>query len=474
MNNTTRSLLAACIALGFGFGASEHGFSDGLLNAEPLEFQQQVDQVALALRNPGSHPRVGLPDFIVSSADADTVAAAKTVAEVLWNDLDFEREYAMISRASSAQIPVTPVESLPYDRWIEVGADLVLAGSARVSDRTLVIQLRLVSVRGDTRGRQYFGREYRCGMQTARGPRDCAHQIADDFHKENRNLDGVARTKLAFASDRDSARVAGRPDQAAGISKEIYLSDYDGANQIRLTTNRSINISPSWSPTGGLLAYTSYSSRYPDIYVANLAQPGRELERPAQGTEAVHNQLSAWSPDGTMLAYMSNRSGNNDIWIVNRDGSGRRNLTNTPNSSEGSPTWSPTGQMIAFTSDRAGIPQLYVMNITGTGLERLTSDRADRPTWSPLNFIAFTAGNTATGFDIAIWDFNNSGVRVLTSGAGLNESPAVSPSGRHIAFMTTRWGRQEIAVMDRTGSNIRRITQTGNNTYPNWQPFVGR
>src|SRR5690606_30696580 len=117
--------------------------------------------------------------------------------------------------------------------------------------------------------------------------------------------------------------------------------------------------------------------------------------------EAVHNQLSAWSPDGSMLAFMSNRSGNNDIWIVNRDGSGLRNLTNTPNASEGSPTWSPNGQMIAFTSDRAGRPQLYVMNITGTGLQLITSERVDRPTWSPLNFIAFTVGS-GPGYDIGI------------------------------------------------------------------------
>jgi len=465
-----RNLLVASTAAGLAVSGS--GVADGLLNAEALIRQQQVDEVALALSNPGVHPRLGVPDFVLPQGDAKMTDIAKTVADVLWDDLNFEREYYLIPRASSAGIPVTPVASLPYAQWSELGADVVLHGNAYVSGQSLVIELRLVAVKGQTPGTQYFGKKYQCGIQSARGPRDCAHQIADDFHGEVRKVDGVARTKLAFASDRDSVRVGGRPNQTTG--KEIYISDYDGANQVRITANRSLNISPSWSPTGGLLAYTSYSSGYPDVYVANLAQPGRGLLRPAQGSESVHNQLSAWSPDGSMLAFMSNKSGNLDIWVINRDGSGLRNLTNTPNASEGSPTWSPNGQMMAFTSDRAGgmTPQLYTINLTGTGLRRVTHERIDRPTWSSQGFIAFTLGSP--GSEIAIWDFDDPSVKVLTGGLGTNESPAISPNGRHIAFVTTRWGRQEIAVMDRTGQNVKRITTSGNNTYPNWQPIPGR
>jgi TolB protein len=473
MTKMLRSFFVASAAA--GLAVSGGVVADGLLNAEPIVQQQQVDEVALALSNPGAHPRLGVPDFVMPQTDPKMAAIAKTVADVLWDDLNFEREYYLIPRASSASIPVTPVAALPYAQWSELGADVVLHGNAYANGQTLVLELRLVSVKGTAPGTQHFGKKYQCGVQSARGPRDCAHQIADDFHMEVRKLQGVARTKLAFASDRDSGRVSGRPNQAASISKEIYLSDYDGANQHRFTTNRSINISPSWSPTGGLLAYTSYASGYPDVYVANLAQPGRGLQRPTGGSESVHIQLSAWSPDGSMLAFMSNRSGNNDVWVINRDGSGLRNLTpNTPRSDEGSPTWSPNGQMIAFTSDRVGLntPQLWVVPLTGIGAQRLTPERIDRPTWSSQNFIAFTIGSTAP--EIAIWDFNDPGVKVLTSGVGMNESPAISPNGRHIAFVTTRWGRQEIAVMDRTGQNVRRITSSGNNTYPNWQPIPGR
>ena len=39
-----------------------------------------------------------MPDFLALSGDAETKAAAKTIAQVLWDDLDFEREFYMIPR----------------------------------------------------------------------------------------------------------------------------------------------------------------------------------------------------------------------------------------------------------------------------------------------------------------------------------------------------------------------------------------
>jgi TolB protein len=264
----------------------------------------------------------------------------------------------------------------------------------------------------------------------------------------------------------------GRPDANPGQAKEIYISDYDGANQQRFTANQSINIHPVWSPTGGLIAFSSYVSGVPDIYVANWAQPGRALTRPAAGNDRAQDFCPAWSPDGTKIAFMSNRSGDMEIWVVNGDGTGLMNLTNSPRSYETTPTWSPTGAQIAFVSDRSGQPQIYWMNANGTGVEKLTSERGDRPTWSPLGFIAFTAGQ-APGSDIAIFDIATRRSRILTDGLGTNGSPAVSPNGRHIAFVTTRWGKEQIAVIDQDGKNVRRITEAGNNTYPNWQPISG-
>jgi Tol biopolymer transport system component len=146
---------------------------------------------------------------------------------VLWFDLDFDavlHDSAQGLGGDSSR----GGESLPYAQWRELGADFVLAGAARRRGDELLVELRILAVRADSEGRQTFGKAYTCRLQN---PRACAHAIADDVHKDTRALDGVAQTKLAFASDRHGTRVTGRPSQTPAVSKEIYIADYDGANQ---------------------------------------------------------------------------------------------------------------------------------------------------------------------------------------------------------------------------------------------------
>ncbi len=166
---------------------------------------------------------------------------------------------------------------------------------------------------------------------------------------------------------------------------------------------------------------------------------------------------------------MSQRDGNPEIYVVNKDGSGLRRLTNHPEN-DVTPTWSPTGNQIAFTSNRTGTPQIWIMNADGSEPRKITSESwCDRPTWSPspFNEIAY-ASRTGPGFDIKIFDFQNRGTKTVTDGIGSNESPAFSPNGRHLAFTSTRTGKEQVFLIDRDGKNLRQITRTGMNRYPNW------
>ena len=94
---------------------------------------------------------------------------------------------------------------------------------------------------------------------------------------------------------------------------------------------------------------------------------------------------------------------------------------------------------------------------------------ADRPTWSrePFNEIAYAVRN-GPGFDIKVFSFATGEGKRITDGIGSNESPAFSPNGRHIAFSSDRSGREQVYIIDRDGKNLRQITKTGRNRYPNW------
>ena len=246
------------------------------------------------------------------------------------------------------------------------------------------------------------------------------------------------------------------------------MADYDGASSQRVTTSRSLNTTPTWSPDGRSIGYTSWLSGFPDVVVSHIYE-GR-MSRPANGNTRDHNFLPAFSPDGSQIVFMSNRDGNPDIYTVNVDGSNVRRITNHP-AIDTSPTWSPNGQQVAFTSDRTGTPQIYVVGADGTGLRRLTYETyCDRPTWSPAPFneIAYSS-KTGPGHDIKVLDLATNEVRQLTFGLGSNESPSFSPNGRHVAFMSTRGsGLKQIYTIGRDGKGLRRVTSTGNNEMPNW------
>jgi len=429
--------------------------------APPPATPQQPTEVTVPIVGAGGlPPKIAIAGFIPLSNDAETTAAAKTIADVLFDDLAFEREFYMIEKDAAATVPApSAIDKLPLDRWRELNANGVIVGTVRKTDKGAAVQVHVVDV---TSGRTSVAKEYSGSIAN---PRLYAHTISDEVHQQLRGLRGVARTKLTFSSDRDGERMKG-PVGDREI-KEVYISDYDGANPLRLTVTKSLNITPTWAPDSQAIAYTTYRRGYQDIFVSFIHQ-GR-FEVPADGSPSKQNYLPAWSPDGTKIAFTSNRDGTPEIYIMNRDGSGLRRMTNNP-AIDVTPTWAPSGNQIAWVSDRTGNPQIYIMNADGTGQQKITSESfCDRPTWSPdpFNELAY-ASRSGAGFDIRLYSFATHESTRVTDGIGSNESPAFAPNGRHIAFTSTRNGKQQIFTIARDGNDLRQITREGNNGYPNW------
>lgn len=426
---------------------------------QPAPTPQQPDSVGIIVNGePGAQTKFAVPDLLALSSDRETQDAAKVIAETLWADLNFEREFYMIPRDTYKSIPpAATIDAVPYDRWRELGADGVIIGTVQKVATGIKVELRLYNVRAR---QSSYGREY---TGSAANPRVYAHTMSDDLHDSQRKLRGVARTKLAFVSDRNREAVLATVEKRD--VKEVYVADYDGANPRRITINRTLNINPAWAPDGRAIAYTSYRTGIMDILISNIY--AGTMESPTKGVG--QNWLPVFSPDGSRIAFISNRDGNSELYVMNRDGSNLTRLTNNP-AIDSTPTWSPSGTQIAFTSERTGTPQIYVMGADGAGLRKVTSESyADRATWSPApyNEIAFTA-RTGPGFDIKILNIGTGETRQITFGEGTNESPAWSPNGRHLAFMSTRAGRSQIFTVDRDGRNLRQLTREGNNQTPSW------
>jgi TolB protein len=461
MTSRTSLLFVVPLAASFGVILAQQPTPPPGGNQTPPPQQPSEVKTVISGEDSGTPPRLAVPDFLALSSDRETQDIARTIAEVLWNDLDYEREFYMIPRDTYRSIPpAASIAEPPFEQWRELGADGVVMGSVSKMDSkagtTVRVEMRLYRVASR---QQIYAREY---SGAAANPRLYAHTMADEIHESQRSLRGVARTKLTFASDRNRERVTGTVENRD--VKEVYIADYDGANQKRVTVNRQLNITPVWSPDGRAIAYTSYRSGFPDIYISMIFQG--TMSTPTKG--AGQNWLPSFSPDGTRLAFTSNRDGNPELYVVNRDGTGARRLTNHPGI-DTTPTWSPTGTQIAFTSDRSGAPSIWVVGVDGLGLRRLAFEHSDRPTWSPApyNEIAYAA-RTGPGYDIKILNLAAGETRQITFGEGSNESPAWAPNGRHMAFTSTRAGRTHVFTVDRDGRNVRQITRDGNNQQPHW------
>jgi TolB protein len=306
------------------------------------------------------------------------------------------------------------------------------------------------------------GKIYR-GVPTDAQVRRFAHQFADEIIMKLTNYPGVASTQIAFVSVRTG-------------SKEVWVMDYDGANQHPLTSLRTISLMPRWSPDASRIAFTCYEP-YNGIVNAQICMysmdAGKVVAFPRfRGT----NSAPAWSPDGTQLMFSSSMQGTPDLYVADSNGSKPKRLTFSGNGGATSPTWNPkTGQSVVFVSDRGGIPKLYMMNADGTNLTAL--DVPDKgylidPAWSPNGqLLAFSWRRPEGNYDIYVMDPASLQIINLTPDSGSrNERPSWAPDGRHIVFESTRTGTRQIWTMLADGSQARQLTTTGHNESPNWSP----
>ena len=87
-----------------------------------------------------------MPDFVALTPNATQIA--QMLAQVLWDDLNFEREFDMIPRDVYKSVPVArSMEQIPFGAWREVGADGVFFGTVAQKGNDIIVQVRLFNVR---------------------------------------------------------------------------------------------------------------------------------------------------------------------------------------------------------------------------------------------------------------------------------------------------------------------------------------
>jgi Tol biopolymer transport system component len=230
---------------------------------------------------------------------------------------------------------------------------------------------------------------------------------------------------------------------------EIYVMRADGTDRRRLTTNEALDASPSWSPDGERIAFTRITepgsgTARSGIFVVD-AGGGNELQLTHAALPSV-DAGPAWSPDGSEIAFTraAPSAGSDDpragIYAVSPEGGEPRKLADDG----AEPDWSPDGTRIAFTSYRDGFGRTCFQECSTSG-------------------------------EIYVLDVDSGEARRLTESKANEGSPAWSPDGDFIAFVSDRSNPEahanEIYVMTASGDGVRRVTEnTVWDTEPAWRP----
>jgi hypothetical protein len=138
------------------------------------------------------------------------------------------------------------------------------------------------------------------------------------------------RTRIAYSSTK-------------GGSADLYLTDADGRNPRRLTSDPGAETQPAWTPDGTRLVYTG-TPIGGVAQVMSVKVDGTD-PRPLTSSRTGGNTSPDVSPDGRRVAFVSTRDGNPEIYEVDLGGGEARRLTRTGDK-EANPRYLPSGDLL--------------------------------------------------------------------------------------------------------------------------------
>lgn len=389
---------------------------------------------------------LAIPEFIVHSSTPEAKSTAQQLHQIISDDLKYSRVFQLLPKSFYSYIrPLNP-KKIFFKDWESIQANILFVGELPESnDDSILFEGKIYDVKS---GSFMFGKRYQGEKNLLRL---VAHKMADEVLKIYGEKP-LFTSKIVFVSDRDG-------------NEELYMMDYDGQNQIRLTFNRVTDYMPAWSPDGRKIAYTSYRKNSAGLYILYPYDQYR-VEVISKGT----NYASSFSPDGKKLAFCSTQEeGNPEIYVATSEGKNIRRLTFN-DAIDTAPTWSPTSREIAFTSDRGGTPQIYIMDAEGSNVRRRSFGGTyfDAPAWSPTGDMIAYVSRVEYIFDIYVVNLRTNQTFKLTESNARNETPSWSPDGRHIIFSSNLSGTIQLYTIDYDGANLRCLTSKGNNKLPDW------
>ncbi|MBC7916782.1 MAG: Tol-Pal system protein TolB [Rhodoferax sp.] len=374
-------------------------------------------------------------------------AAPQKIGAIVQADLERSGQFKSVD-TSAVQLDETSRPDVSV--WRQKNADALVAGSiTRLADGRYDIRVRLWDV---VRGQDLGGQSY---AVVAGDLRLAAHRVADFVYEKLTGDKGIFSTRIAYVTKN-------------GQHYNLWVADADGENAQSALNSPEPVISPSWAPSGSQLAYVSFESRKPVVYVHDVATGKRRLVANFKGS----NSAPAWSPDGKSLAMTLSRDGGSQLYVMDSAGGEPKRLAQS-SAIDTEPTFTTDGKTLYFVSDRGGSPQIYRMPAGGGSPERVTFSGTYNisPSLSHdgrwLAYISRVSG----AFKLHVMDLSSGAVAAITD-SNADENPSFSPNSRLIIYATQIQGKEALMTSTLDGKIKARLAgQNGDIREPDWGPM---
>ena len=386
---------------------------------------------------------------ITVSAFRGNDSIPQKIASIVMADLERSGQFRSVDAFGSA---VDENSQPDPSAWRKKGIDAFVAGSVtRISEDRFDVRFRLWdAVRGEDLGGQRH-------IVSGADLRHVAHKIADTVYEKLTGEKGVFSTRIAYVSK-------------SGPTYNLWVADADGEGAQSALRSAEPIISPSWAPAGNQLAYVSFESRKPVVYVHDVDSGKRRLVANFKGS----NSAPSWSPDGRTLALTLSRDGGSQLYLMDAlspSAEPRRLAASSAIDTE--PTFTADGRTVYFVSDRGGSPQIYKVPVSGGSAERVTFTGTYNisPALSLdgkwLAYISRVNG----AYKLHVMDLTSGAVNVVTDTTA-DENPSFSPNSRQLIYATQQQGKEALMTTTLDGKIKARLAgQSGDIREPDWGPM---
>jgi len=242
----------------------------------------------------------------------------------------------------------------------------------------------------------------------------------------------------------------------------VYTINIDGTNRKRIN-DKGADACSYFNPNGKSIIWTSTKDNldlpagnfsdpknYPqgaELYISDL--DGKNIVRLTNNK--VYDAEVTYAPDGHKIIFGRQIDGQMDLWTMDPDGSNQKQITFTPDWQEGGALYLPDNKTIITRAwkkseegNRGRSMQLFTLNEDGSNLKQITFEEGTH--WAPSPapdgiHVFYVKLLPPHNFEIFLMNLKTLEEKQITNNPAFDGFPTISPDGKLVAFSSSRGGK---------------------------------